>query len=190
MRQKERIANDYYPTPDPIVLALLNRTKIEGKVFEPCAGHGAIAAHFPNCATNDPTPSADYAPSFTLDATDSKNWELIAGKIGGIDWVVTNPPYGQLASPIASNALVYAREGVAMLLRLNWLEPCKDRRELLLKYSDNLTQAIAISPRPRFRADTSGSDSITVAWFVWRKSWSWREKGIDCPFEFLTDWRN
>jgi hypothetical protein len=187
--KKKRIANDYYPTPEPIIAALLERVKIEGRVLEPCAGHGAIAKYFPGSLTNDISPVGDYKPNFMLDATEQNLWEM-ADEKGGIDWVVTNPPYGELATPIVSNSLAFARKGVAMLLRLNWLEPCRDRRELLAQYSDCMTNLIVLSPRPRFRADTGGSDNITVAWVVWQKAWSWEREGSDCPFGFLVDWRD
>jgi hypothetical protein len=77
-----------------------------------------------------------------------------------------------------------------MLLRLNWLEPCGDRRDLLQKFADNMVSVSIVSPRPKFRADTNGSDNITVAWVVWRKDWSWQERGISAPFDFLLDWKS
>jgi hypothetical protein len=197
-----RIANDYYPTPDALTLALKSKIIITGTVFEPCAGHGAIAKHFPGCITNEPFPSGDFEPDYHLDATESGLWNMVDNArvgdypehsqpedAGGIDWVVTNPPFGNLAMPILKHALPRAQIGVAMLLRITYLEPCKERAELLAGYADNLTHLIPVSPRPRFRADTKGSDSATVAWFVWQRGWSWQANEIDCPFNFLANWR-
>lgn len=123
--KKQRVANDYYPTPKNLVQALLNEVSIEGTVLKPCAGHGAIASHFPDCITNEPYPTSDFAPTYQMDATNPKSWQQFDKE--RIDWVVTNPPYGKLATPIVELALQYAHVGVAMLVRLNWLEPCRDR---------------------------------------------------------------
>jgi hypothetical protein len=186
--KRVRVANDYYPTPDPLITALIERVPIQGRILEPCAGHGAIAKHFPDCLTNDAYPTGDFKPDFELDATQPEFWKVL-DLDGGVDWVVTNPPYGELATPIVSHALYHARVGVAMLLRLNWFEPCRDRAELLERFSDQMSQVIIINPRPQFRADTSRGDNITVAWVVWQKSWSWKQQGIPSPFSFLTNWR-
>ncbi|MBL1176930.1 MAG: hypothetical protein FWK01_17885 [Pantanalinema sp. GBBB05] len=76
-----------------------------------------------------------------------------------------------------------------MLLRISFLEPCRDRAEWMAKNADQLRYVIPVNPRPQFRADIKGGDSFTVAWFVWVKDWSWETQGIDCPFKFITDWK-
>jgi hypothetical protein len=184
---KQRVANDYYPTPDKLIEALTNTIAIKGTILEPCAGHGAIAAHFPGCITNEPFPTGDFLPDYQLDAANEDLWDALDAPV---DWVITNPPYGELATPIVKNALEYAQVGVAMLLRLNWLEPCADRAGVLQAWADQLTHIIIVNPRPKFRADTNGSDNITVAWVVWQKKWSWKRKKIPCPFGFANNWKN
>ena len=75
-----------------------------------------------------------------------------------------------------------------MLLRLTFLEPCKNRAELLKTYADNLVAVIPVNPRPKFRKDTRSTDSTTVAWFVWRHFHSWKALHINCPFIFEDSW--
>lgn len=174
-----RVANDFYPTQKRLVDLLLAKVKIEGTVFEPCAGDGAIARHFPNCITNDLHPREEIATDFTLNAADPDSWLVFPQ----CDWVVTNPPF-KLASEILPLAFDRASVGVAFLLRLTYLEPTKNRGDWLQEHSDSMTHLIPVSPRPRFRYDTKGSDSVTCAWFVWQKDWSWRDRGIQCPFTF------
>ena len=48
-----RRANDLYCTQDAQVRALLQRVEISGIIYEPCVGHGDIAARFPARVTND-----------------------------------------------------------------------------------------------------------------------------------------
>jgi hypothetical protein len=67
-----------------------------------------------------------------------------------------------------------------MLLRSSYLEPCRDRRHLL---GDRINQIIYCNPRPKFRADTKGSDSATVVFIVWHKF------ALDrTQINYLTDW--
>lgn len=165
--KRDRIANDYYPTPDGITNALLKHVQIQGTVFEPCAGHGAIAKYFPGCLTNEPYPSKDFVPHECADATDRQAWDAWTSQ-WPMDWVVTNPPYGELATLILQNALTFSAN-VAMLLRLSYLEPCSDRARLLDYYGHNLTHLIVLNPRPQFRKDVKGTDNVTSAWFVWQR---------------------
>jgi hypothetical protein len=76
------------------------------------------------------------------------------------DWVVTNPPFNQ-AEKIVRNSLESAKS-VAMLLRLSFLEPCKNRRDLIT----GISKLILINPRPSFTGDGK-TDSTSVAWFIW-----------------------
>lgn len=94
------------------------------------------------------------------------------------------------AAKILEYALEFSHSGVAMLLRLTFLEPCKNRADLLKYYADNLVAIIPVNPRPKFRKDTSGSDSSTVAWFEERKDWSWSKQNINCPFIFENQWNS
>ena len=179
----KRIDNDFYETPKKLTLSLLKHCPfIEGKVVEPCAGNSKIS----NCLIEEgyEVKATDIIQGVSYDATKLDYWKLIADNP---DWTITNPPFNQ-ASEILKYALDFSQLGVAMLLRLTFLEPCKSRAELLKFYADNLVAIIPVNPRPKFRKDTKGSDSATVAWFVWRKDWSWKKLDINCPFIFENQW--
>jgi hypothetical protein len=173
---------DYYQTSEKLTEIFLETVDIRGSCLEPCAGDGAIARLLPNCYTNDI--DAERETDYNIDASDNVSWSLL----GEWEWIVTNPPFSQ-ATDILQNAWEHSRIGMAFLLRLSYLEPCKDRRNFLRKTSDNLRYLIPVNPRPKFRSDKKGGDNVTVAWFIWKKNFSWREKGIESPFLFITDWR-
>jgi len=184
-----RVANDYYPTPPRITHGLINQLGgFSGTLIEPCDGHGAISEvlreRCPEAAivTNDPHPQPGNVPDFELDATDPASWN----QFGAVDWVITNPPFN-LANQIVPLAFKHADRGIAILLRMSWIEPTRDRAYWLEENADHLRLFMPVSPRPKFRADTAGSDSVTCAWFVWDKRWSWSRKDIPSPFAFLTN---
>lgn len=191
----QRMADDYYPTPEGVTRSLLNRVVITGTVFECCAGHGAITDIL---NSTDPTErlvlQSDLSwssPNGELrDATKRRFWEYwTAPKADGlpIDWTVTNPPFCE-AEQILPLAWEYSRRGYAFLLRLSYLEPTVGRADWLNKTADHLRYLIPLNPRPKFRRDTKKTDSVTAAWLVWEKGWSWQEKGIQAPFSFVSGW--
>ena len=188
---RQRVANDYYPTPSQLVTELLEaapdlKVHLPCRLFEPCAGHGAIAGEFSRCITNDFYPDGEYTPDYALDATKGTVWELVKPEL-----TITNPPYEPEAMlKILQNAWNHSTKGMVFLIRLGYLEPCANRAEWLEETSDHLRYWIPINPRPKFRKDVKCTDNITVAWAVWLKSFSWKELGLDCPFKFVTGWKN
>ncbi len=168
-----RVANDFYPTHERVTQALLSREMIAGTICEPCAGEGHIVRVLESkglfVSPNDIT----WPHGF--DMTQPENWLLR-------DWTITNPPFNK-ATPILQNAYEHSRIGVAFLLRLSYLEPCVDRARWLQLHPP--TRVIILNPRPKFRSDTNGSDSVTTAWFVWRKSDNSQMTKID----FCNNWK-
>jgi hypothetical protein len=96
------------------------------------------------------------------------------------DWLITNPPYvipynggTATASDFARKALEYQADrsshspecpcGVAMLLRLSWLEPCQEREDIFRKSPPT---DVLILPRVQF-IHAPGSNNMTSAWVVW-----------------------
>lgn len=182
-QKQKRVEHDYYPTPKEITQVLLDHVKIEGRVLEPCAGAGAISSFFYGSITNDPFPSEGFQPDYCADATSQAFWDAIESE-GGVDWVVTNPPYlGDTPIQILEKAYKTARLGVAFLLRINFLEPCENRAQWLKKHCNQLSDLIILNPRPKFRADVNGGDNVTVAWMVWEKGY---EGGTNIVF---ANWR-
>ena len=180
---KQRVFRDFYPTPSLLTKVLLDNYLIKGEVLEPCAGNGDMAAVLEKSPFIETVISTDVKDGKRFDATSPEYWQ----QNGRVSWVVTNPPF-KCATEILSLALKNSNVGVAFLLRLTYLEPCLKRARLLQEYSDNLVKIIPVSPRPKFR-EGNKTDSTTVAWFVWDKSFSWQKSYIDCPFNFVSDWR-
>lgn len=192
--RKERLEGDKYYSPDGLIQALLDQIEIAGEVLDPSAGDGRMAEIITEetpawvyTADLDPGSGIDYNRRF--DATARSNWEAIVNDLfdEGISWTITNPPFNQ-AHLILPLAWENSRIGVAFLLRLSWLEPCGNRADWMKEHADHLTNVIVFNPRPQFR-DEPGGDQVTVAWFVWRKDFSWQKLGLPCPFTFITDWR-
>lgn len=154
---------DRYYTPAGMTRGLLSRVPISGRVLECCAGDGSIAKLLwenPNVSeviTNDIDPAQQC--NWHLDATTFQVFDEVQP-----DWVVTNPPYdSKLLPEIVKNALESARIGVAMLVRLSFLEPTMERDAWL---PDNEPDLIIVTPRFSFTRNNK-TDSVTTQWVVW-----------------------
>lgn len=161
----KRRDRDFYPTVPAATRVLLSRVRIAGVVVEPCVGAGDIASVLAGplrcVVTNDIDRSRPA--DFHRDATSPSAWRVFERE-GQIDWVVTNPPFNR-AEAIVPLAYEHARKGVAMLLRLSYLEPCGERAEWLAEHPPT---AALVLPRISFTGDGK-TDSTTCAWFVWEK---------------------
>jgi hypothetical protein len=190
-----RLKNDQYFTPQALVWPLLREIQFNADAlyFEPCAGDGAIAKAFTtdsNEVNEDLFVTADIDTDLKgleyrgFDATDSKEWAN-GFTMFNPDWVITNPPYKQPdCDAIIRNAWEFAEEGIAMLLRLSYLEPCQNRAKFLKEA--NLSNLIIFNPRPQFIPGKKATDSSTVAWFVWRKNWL----SLGTCITYCTDWND
>ena len=147
--------------------------EICGKIVEPCVGDGAIsrvvldAGRARYVVTNDidPTQTADSH----LDATLPPFWAQFGPKFGWPDWTISNPPWAMPkngpAQPleILKHALASSRVGVALLLRITFLEPCTNRGAWLQAHPP--ARQIVL-PRYSFRGN-GATDSATACWFIW-----------------------
>jgi hypothetical protein len=187
-----RLKNDQYFTPPGLIYPLLKEIQFpaNGFYFEPCAGDGAIAKALAEYVDPDNIFTGDIDGDRVVsydefDATDSDEWyEVVHDQtLWDWDWVITNPPYKQPdCDRIIQNAWDFAEEGIAMLLRLTYMEPCQNRAKFL-KEAD-LTNLIIFNPRPQFIPGKKATDSSTVAWFVWRKNWPI----LGTRITYCTDW--
>lgn len=163
MTKRRRL--DQYFTPEFATAALLHYVPVTGSVLECCAGDLAIAKVLQqqtNVCTNDIDPAMPTDDH--LDATDPFYWETVSLR-GSYNWIVTNPPFS-VAQPIVEGAHRTAKAGIAMLLRLSYLEPCKDRARFLSQHPPTHT---IVLPRISFTGDGK-TDNVTCAWFVWCKT--------------------
>ena len=156
---KPRRKNDFYETP-PVFLEDIGNY-VKGKILECCNGDGAISNVLKkkgyDVVTNDIERDADT----DYDATQDALWRWYSGNVS---WVISNPPF-KSAPTIVKKAYHTAQHGVAMLLRLSFLEPCQNRGDFLSHHPPNLI----VLPRHSFTGD-GGVDSVTCAWFYWIKS--------------------
>lgn len=172
---------DRYDTPDWATEALLSVFPglCGDTLLDPCCGNGSMARRvgrrFRTVRTNDLDPAV--TADTHLDAADPA---LYAPRPC---WVVTNPPFnaagdlcyqalqnlrGPLLAPLGGAVL-----GVAMLLRITFLEPC-DRshaapRNGRLWLERHPPTGQLVLPRIDFRRD-GGSDSATACWFLWSRA--------------------
>jgi hypothetical protein len=153
---------DYYPTPEFATNALLNSGEpIGGLILEPCTGDDAIAEVLRNRAGMVVTNDIDFSRTadFHQNILDAK-W-LFGFEF---NWIVTNPPFS-LASQIVPLCYERATEGIAMLLRLSFLEPVESRGAWL---NEHPPTTLIVLPRISFTND-GHTDSVTCAWMVWNK---------------------
>lgn len=165
MRRK----NDFYPTPEWAAEDLMDEVSIRGNVLEVCAGDGAIAKVIQRFTYTFRNDIEDTMPQldFVLNAADPRSWMMMVADRSGtrFDWVVTNPPFNQ-AAQIVPLAYGNAVRGIAMLLRLSYLEPVKDRGAWLNAHPPT---SMIVLPRISFTGDGK-TDNVTCAWMVWDKS--------------------
>jgi hypothetical protein len=181
-----RRPNDAYMTPRWQTEALLQHQSLGDSpiIFEPCAGDLSIVRALPTlpplapqCViTNDIDPAMACATH--NDASRPECWEELQDRSGGCDWVVTNPPFAQAFHlPILRYAFTSARIGVAMICRLSFLEPTKDRGPWL---SDFPPDRMIVLPRHSYTGNGS-TDSVTTAWMIWFTDPMWVKWATTVP---------
>jgi hypothetical protein len=161
-----RRALDFYPTPAWATRILLDRCpQIRGRVLECCCGKGDISQALAakdtiRVLTNDI--DRRCAADSHADATGPRAWQQMNAEIGPFDWVVSNPPFS-LAPVIVPLTLRYAVRGIAMLLRLSYLEPCHNRQAWLTEH--DARGRVLVLPRISFTGDGK-TDNVTAAWLI------------------------
>ena len=100
-RTKAEEGADYFATPEPLGLKMVEWANIRGgeDVLEPSAGHGAIARWFPeNTQRTVVEPSAKLASRLKMVTADSKlvqdNFENL-NIVNKYDAIIMNPPFGK-----------------------------------------------------------------------------------------------
>jgi hypothetical protein len=164
---------DYFPTPPWAARA---GAEIIAKLdpgswtcWEPACGGGHMAHglrdEFALVIESDIHRHEGGDPAFLVDflSEDAREREP------NIDWIVTNPPF-VLGDAFVRAAWAHARRGVAMLLRLVFLEGGK--RFHLLHTDCPLTAVAPFServPMVKGRWDPAASSATAYAWFIWLK---------------------
>jgi hypothetical protein len=170
-RQESADSLDFFPTPPFATRALiehalpvLGRTDLLDMVAWECAcGEGHMAE-----------PLAEYFGRVI--ATDIHDYGYGEAPVDFLsedtyhdaDWCITNPPFGDKTVQFVLRALKLARVGVAMFVRLQWLETRK-RYELVFRdHPPTLVCPFAERvPLCKGRWDPDGSTATAYIWLVW-----------------------
>ena len=157
---RNRAVADFYPTPFFATDEIVKREPIEGIIWEPACGDGAIAKFFPKCIATDIRTDLGYG-------TGGIDFLLENRKV---DTIITNPPYS-LAQKFVEHSLECADKKVIMLLKLVFLESVS--RETL--FAKKMLRTVYVFRR-RLKIYANGilgknSGLIAYAWFVWDKSY-------------------
>jgi len=85
------------------------------------------------------------------------------------DLVIGNPPYDK-AEAFTRRAITLTAPGgmTALLLRLSFLEPTKERAPIFADHP--VWRVLVATPRPRFDPDRTGSDNVTAAFLIWYRA--------------------
>lgn len=155
LRQKD----DFYPTPEYVTQALLDKVRFEGVIWEPACGNGKMSEVI-----------KDYG--YHVISTDLVNrgyWDALSGvdflmENEKHDNIITNPPF-ELAFPFIEQGLRLCRKKLALLLPIRYLTG-KKRAEL---YRKQPPRWIIVIPN---KVDFLGNSNpvMEFAWFVWEKS--------------------
>lgn len=164
---------DYFPTPPwagraggELIRALDPAART---CWEPACGEGHLAWGLKDYFEGGVFASDvhEYTPGQRV--IDFLTTDLGAWPMAPVDWIVTNPPFIH-GEAFVRTAMRRARVGVAMLLRLVFLEGAKRHR--LLYVDHPLTVAAPFAervPMVKGRWDPEASSATAYAWFLWLK---------------------
>jgi hypothetical protein len=164
---------DYFPTPPWATRAFMARMRAEALIedqdviWEPACGEGHMAAVLSE--TNSVLASDIHPYGFGLVNDFTLPAVPVHAKLGAhcvADWIITNPPFN-LAETFARLGLQRARSGVALLVRLSWLESAS-RHALFEQHPPALVLIHASRvPMVKGRWDPDASTATGYCWVVW-----------------------
>ena len=164
----DRLTLDRYYTPPAVPRACVPLLAIGpgSHVVEPSVGAGAwvhaLREHVPGVRVSGVDLDPEAAGLALCDDARVGDWPEVAGAYDRCDWVVGNPPFSHAEEHVRASLRV-ARVGVAMLLRLAFLESA-ERAPFWREHP--AAEVRVFSERPSF---TGGkTDSCAYGLFVWR----------------------
>lgn len=163
---------DFFPTPPWATRALLRHVipDASGLAWEPAAGEGHMAAvlaeRFAEVWRSD---VHDYGGLNAVGSFVGEGLDVARAPLPRPDWIITNPPFN-LAMPFVVRALGEARVGVAVLVRMSWLESHSRYLSLF-----STCPPVVVAPfvervaMVAGRWDPEASTATAYAWVVWRR---------------------
>ena len=158
-----RRANEDYSTPDWVTKIIAEHLIVRQRVrtiWEPAAGHGALAAALKDNGLRVIVTGGDFLAQITAPEP--------------VDCICTNPPYGDdrrgfLACEFIRHALTLAPV-VAMLLRVDF-DSAKGRTTLFRDCPAFAGKIVLLDRVKWFDGPSSPSDNH--AWFIWNRAQKW-----------------
>lgn len=154
-----RVKDDFYPTPTNATLALLQREKFDGNIWEPACGDGAISKLL----------KQQGYEVYSSDLVDRGYGDAHFNFLNSHevhDNIVTNPPFN-IGTEFTIHSLHCARKKVAIFQKLTFLEG-KARRDRL--YSLNMLRRVYVFSERQAFGDHKGG-MLAFAWFVFDKDY-------------------
>jgi hypothetical protein len=165
---------DYFPTPPWATRALVehalrqvgHRADCRRMVaLEPACGEGHMAEVL----------SEYFGSVYATDIHDYGYGEgivdfLNCNPLVDIDWIITNPPFGDESEKFVLRALDLARVGVAMFVRLQWLETNGRYERIFRERPPTLISFFAERVNLcKGRWEPEGSTATAYIWLIWAK---------------------
>lgn len=173
-RVEPRGSADLFPTPPWATRALvehvLKHLRRDGQckfqtVWEPACGLGHMAEPLTEYFKKV------YASDLHGYGYGDADTNFLTTKLDGFDWIITNPPFGDRTEAFVLRALELDVTGVAMFVRLQWLETV-GRYERIFK--DRPPSQIAIFservPIHKGKWDPNGDTLTAYIWALWIKN--------------------
>jgi hypothetical protein len=169
----ERDPNDNYQTPDSAVHQLLSHASVNGGVWDPSCGRGAIVQALLNGGVHHSSIMAhdkyEYTPlddsrldgllNFGLDLLDAPRMP------DGVKNIVMNPPYSEADRHVRHCLHILHHEGaLCVLLRLTWI--AAQKRADLLKHLLKIIMVGRLKMLPPDVPDKGHNGTVDFAWFV------------------------
>jgi hypothetical protein len=159
---------DDFPTPPWAVRALCEWLRRQGHridgcaVREPAAGRGHMAR-----ALSEYFAAVHESDVHAYGRDDLRIADFLAGWWPGAAWTITNPPF-RLAEDFCRQALASSHNGVAMLVRTQFLEGIgRFDRLFRVEPPSAVLQFAERVPMLRGRLDPAGSTATAYCWLVW-----------------------
>lgn len=157
---KNRIKDDFYPTPTIATLSLLERETFVGDVWEPACGDGAISKLLKEKGYNV------YSTDLVDRGYGDDHFNFLTS-MKQADNIITNPPFN-ISTKFTLHALNCSRRKVAIFQKLSFLEGTQRKQQI---FSLNMLEKVYVfSKRLGFGEHKGGM--LAFAWFVFNKEYS------------------
>jgi hypothetical protein len=171
-RVEQRDSLDYFPTPPWATRALVERVLPHlgvgltrtNTVWECACGEGHMSEVLAEYATVIASDIASYRPEQKVQ--DFLDAAMMAPEV---DWVITNPPFGDRTTRFILRAFEIAHVGVAMFTRTQWATEGVGRYDLIFRDRPPTCFAPFVERVPlcKGRWDPDGSTATAYCWLIW-----------------------